>query len=103
MEHWTLQVRAAAIDWNAATRLRPILMTTAAMVCGVLPLLLASGPGEISRTHIGIVITAGMLIGTLFTLFMVPALYALMSRETTPGPAATTESQHRPREIELSN
>jgi hydrophobe/amphiphile efflux-1 (HAE1) family protein len=59
----------------AGIRLRPILMTTAAMVLGVLPLVLASGPGAKSRFSIGIVISCGMLVGTLFTLFIVPTVY----------------------------
>ncbi|MCG3171156.1 MAG: Efflux pump membrane transporter BepE [Pseudomonadales bacterium] len=74
---------AGAIDAviEAATvRLRPILMTTAAMVCGVIPLLLASGAGANARISIGIVITFGMLVGTLFTLFVVPVMYSYVAR-----------------------
>ena len=65
----------------AAVRLRPILMTTAAMVFGVLPLLVASGAGAESRFSIGLVITAGMSIGTVFTLFAVPVLYTFFARD----------------------
>ena len=69
-----------AIEHAAAVRLRPILMTTAAMVLGVVPLLLASGAGATSRQDIGIVISAGMTIGTLFTLFVVPTMYTFFAR-----------------------
>ena len=69
-----------AIEHAAAVRLRPILMTTAAMVLGVVPLLLASGAGATSRRDIGIVISAGMTIGTLFTLFVVPTMYTFFAR-----------------------
>jgi multidrug efflux pump subunit AcrB len=64
-----------AIVEAASIRLRPILMTTAAMVLGVLPLLMAHGPGANSRIAIGIVIASGMTVGTLFTLFIVPTVY----------------------------
>ena len=64
-----------AIEEAASIRLRPILMTTAAMVFGVLPLIVASGAGAASRYAIGLVIVAGISIGTLFTLFVVPAVY----------------------------
>jgi hydrophobe/amphiphile efflux-1 (HAE1) family protein len=78
-EHAGATVREAVIE-AAAVRLRPILMTTAAMVCGVLPLLLASGAGAQARVSIGIVITFGMTVGTLFTLFVVPVIYSLVAR-----------------------
>lgn len=67
-----------AIEAAARIRLRPILMTTAAMVLGVLPLLLASGAGAVSRFSMGLVIASGIAIGTLFTLFVVPAVYLLL-------------------------
>ncbi len=70
-----------AIKEAAATRLRPILMTTAAMVIGVVPLLLANGAGAKSRFDIGIVIAAGMTIGTMFTLFITPAIYSFVARD----------------------
>ncbi|MCB1377783.1 MAG: efflux RND transporter permease subunit [Alphaproteobacteria bacterium] len=70
-----------AIKEAAAVRLRPILMTTAAMVIGVVPLLLANGAGAKSRFDIGIVIAAGMTIGTLFTLFITPAIYSYVARD----------------------
>lgn len=72
--------RMEAIEKAAAIRLRPILMTTAAMILGVVPLLIASGAGAASRFDIGLVIASGMLIGTLFTLFVVPVMYTLKPR-----------------------
>ncbi|MCW2245984.1 multidrug efflux pump [Azospirillum fermentarium] len=73
--------RRAAIEHAAAVRLRPILMTTAAMVVGLLPLLSAQGAGAASRFSIGLVIVAGMLIGTMFTLFVLPAVYTLLAKD----------------------
>jgi len=70
-----------AIKEAAATRLRPILMTTAAMVIGVTPLLIANGAGAKSRFDIGVVIAAGMTIGTMFTLFITPAIYSFVARD----------------------
>ncbi|GGI23482.1 efflux RND transporter permease subunit [Bradyrhizobium guangdongense] len=69
-----------AIVEAAAIRLRPILMTTAAMVLGVVPLITASGAGAVSRYNMGLVIATGLSIGTLFTLFVVPVAYALIAR-----------------------
>jgi multidrug efflux pump len=70
-----------AIETAAAIRLRPILMTTAAMVLGVLPLITAGGAGAVSRFQMGMVIAAGLSIGTLFTLFVVPAAYMLLATD----------------------
>jgi multidrug efflux pump len=70
-----------AIKEAAAVRLRPILMTTAAMVIGVVPLLIADGAGARSRFDIGVVIAAGMTIGTMFTLFVTPAVYSYVARD----------------------
>jgi multidrug efflux pump len=70
-----------AIEHAAATRLRPILMTTAAMVLGVVPLVIASGAGAAGRFNMGLVITTGLSIGTLFTLFVVPAFYMLLAAD----------------------
>jgi len=70
-----------AIEHAAGVRLRPILMTTAAMVIGVIPLIIAAGAGAKSRAAIGIVIAAGMSIGTLFTLFVTPTVYSLLARD----------------------
>jgi multidrug efflux pump len=70
-----------AIEEAAGIRLRPILMTTAAMVLGVFPLLTASGAGAVSRFNMGLVIASGLSIGTLFTLFVVPAAYLLIAAD----------------------
>ena len=70
-----------AIIKAAELRLRPILMTTAAMVLGVVPLILASGAGAESRFDIGLVIASGMLVGTCFTLFVVPTMYTLLAKK----------------------
>ena len=82
----------AAVE-AAGTRLRPILMTTAAMVLGVLPLVFASGAGAVARFNIGMVITTGITIGTLFTLFVVPAFYVLMAERLQPPPAAGVQGE----------
>lgn len=68
-----------AIEMAASIRLRPILMTTASMVLGVLPLIMATGAGAVSRYNIGLVISTGISIGTLFTLFVVPAMYMCLA------------------------
>jgi multidrug efflux pump len=73
--------RRAAIERAASVRLRPLLMTTAAMVVGLVPLLIASGAGAASRFSIGLVIVAGMSIGTLFTLFVLPAVYTMLAED----------------------
>ena len=70
-----------AVADAASTRLRPILMTTAATVAGHFPLTLVTGPGAAARNSIGLVLVGGMAIGTLFTLFVVPAVYVLVGRE----------------------
>jgi multidrug efflux pump len=73
--------RRVAIERAARVRLRPILMTTAAMVVGLVPLLLATGAGAASRFSIGIVVVCGMSIGTLFTLFVLPAVYTVLAKD----------------------
>jgi len=73
--------RREAIEEAAAVRLRPILMTTASMVVAMVPLLTASGAGASSRFDIGLVIAAGMTVGTMFTLFVTPAVYTLVARD----------------------
>jgi multidrug efflux pump len=73
--------RRDAIAHAAGVRLRPILMTTAAMVVGMIPLIMASGAGARSRFDIGLVIAAGMSIGTLFTLFVTPTMYSFIARD----------------------
>jgi len=88
-----------AVEEAAGIRLRPILMTSVALIVAMVPLLLASGPGAVSRFHIGLVISTGLGIGTLFTLFVVPAVYCLMARdhgkrrelEGTDEPATASE------------
>ena len=70
-----------AIEEAASIRLRPVLMTTAALVVAMFPLLIADGPGAAARFAIGIVIAAGMTIGTLFTLYVVPAMYLYIGRD----------------------
>ena len=79
--------RRAAIEQAAAVRLRPILMTTAAMVVAMVPLMVAEGAGARSRFAIGIVIAFGMSIGTMFTLFVTPAVYTLVARDHSRGRA----------------
>jgi multidrug efflux pump len=92
--------KLAAIEEAAAVRLRPILMTTAAMVFGVVPLVIASGAGAAGRSHMGLTLFTGMSIGTLFTLFVVPAMYIFIGADhghegrgahaaaSTPAPAS---------------
>ncbi len=70
-----------AIEMASAIRLRPILMTTGAMVLGIMPLVFASGAGAAGRYNMGLVITSGIAIGTLFTLFVVPAVYMFMATD----------------------
>ncbi len=72
--------RREAAEQAAAIRLRPVLMTTAATVFGMVPLILASGAGAVSRFDIGLVIATGMTVGTAFTLFVLPAVYSLLAR-----------------------
>ncbi|HZR28750.1 MAG TPA: efflux RND transporter permease subunit, partial [Terriglobales bacterium] len=72
--------KLAAVIEAASTRLRPILMTTAATVVGHFPLVLAKGPGAGARNSIGIMLVSGMIIGTVFTLFVVPSIYVLVAR-----------------------
>ncbi|MBV9181150.1 MAG: efflux RND transporter permease subunit [Acidobacteria bacterium] len=72
--------KLSAVVEAAGTRLRPILMTTAATVFGHLPLVLATGPGAGARNSIGIMLVSGMMIGTAFTLFVVPSIYVLVAR-----------------------
>jgi multidrug efflux pump len=76
--------KLAAVVEAAGTRLRPILMTTAATVVGHFPLVLATGPGAGARNSIGIMLVSGMIIGTIFTLFVVPSIYMLVARKHVP-------------------
>jgi multidrug efflux pump len=80
-----------AIEHATGIRLRPILMTTAAMVLGVMPLIFASGAGAASRYNMGLVIASGLTIGTFFTLFVVPAFYMLLGADHHKKRAAEAE------------
>jgi multidrug efflux pump len=86
--------KLAAVIEASGTRLRPILMTTAATVVGHTPLILATGPGAGARNSIGIMLVSGMIIGTLFTLFVVPSIYMLVARSRTASVAAEYPAQH---------
>src|SRR5450830_1931368 len=85
-----------AVEAAAAVRLRPILMTTAAMVFGVLPLVIASGAGAAGRHAMGLVIFTGLSIGTLFTLFVVPAMYLFLAADHQAIKAKVTDKQEAP-------
>ncbi len=78
----------------ASLRLRPILMTTGAMVLGAVPLALATGAGAERRRQIGWVIVGGLSIGTLLTIFVVPTVYTLFARKAVPGEIAVPEDDH---------
>jgi multidrug efflux pump len=94
--------RTAVVD-AAVLRLRPILMTTAAMVLGALPLVLATGAGAESRTQIGWVIVGGMTFGTLLTLYVVPSVYAIMGRNVGHLDTPEVEVAHtEPKTIKLA-
>jgi len=73
--------RLAAVHEAALTRLRPILMTSAATIAGHFPLTLVTGAGAAARNSIGLVLVGGMAIGTVFTLFFVPAIYVLLAKD----------------------
>jgi multidrug efflux pump len=98
----TLQARglakAAALREASLTRLRPVLMTSAATVFGHFPLVLVTGPGAEARNSIGTVLVAGMIVGTLFTLFVVPVFYSLIATQHRPAEAAEA-LDHEPRRI----
>jgi multidrug efflux pump len=91
--------RRRAIERAARVRLRPILMTTAAMVVGLVPLVTAAGAGAASRFSIGIVVVAGMSIGTLFTLFVLPAVYVVLA--TDHRAAADSERNKQVNELDV--
>src|SRR5436853_2949957 len=92
--------KLAAIAEAARTRLRPVLMTSIATVCGHFPLTLVSGPGAAARNSIGLVLVGGMTIGTIFTLFIVPSLYMLLAKEHHEK--AVAEVGEEPEETELT-
>jgi multidrug efflux pump len=83
--------RREAVEEAAAIRLRPVLMTTAATVFGMVPLILASGAGAVSRFDIGMVIATGMTVGTLFTLFVLPAVYTVIASPDQPNASVTAD------------
>jgi multidrug efflux pump len=95
----TLQERGlekmAAIRQAAETRLRPVLMTSAATVLGHFPLVLVTGPGAEARNSIGIVLVTGMVVGTVFTLFVVPVFYALLAARHQADAEVATVSERR--------
>ena len=90
------KTKADAVIAAASVRFRPILMTTAAMVLGVLPLVFASGAGAASRFAIGLVISTGLAIGTLFTLFVVPGVYMLIGADHSAQSAVQTLALSEP-------
>ena len=94
------RTRLDAIVEGATLRLRPILMTTFAMVLGAVPLVLASGAGAESRMQIGWVIVGGMTLGTLLTLFVVPTVYSLIARvhKHEPEPGMSVDGAPHPAE-----
>lgn len=92
-----------AVIEAAATRLRPILMTSVATVAGHFPLVIAAGPGAGSRNSIGIILVSGMVIGTLFTLFILPAIYMLIARNHEKDRSDDEEAQKLIRELELES
>ena len=85
-----------AIEEAASVRLRPVLMTTAALVLAMLPLLFATGPGASARFSMGLVIASGMTIGTLFTLYVLPAVYMYLGRDVAAQRAAIDVSAPSP-------
>ena len=87
-----VELKAAVIE-AATLRLRPILMTTGATVFGALPLALATGAGAESRQQIGWVIVGGLLLGTFFTLFVVPTVYSLLATRVEVLPETLVESE----------
>ena len=91
--------KLAAITDAAITRLRPILMTTAATVMGHFPLVIATGPGAGARNSIGIMLVSGMIIGTLFTLFVVPSIYMLVARRRSALPVEEHDYAPAAREL----
>lgn len=91
--------KLTAVTTAAGIRLRPILMTTAAMSIGVVPLLLATGAGAVSRFNIGLVIFTGISIGTLFTLFVVPAMYLFLAEDHAKKQAELKRLEDQPDSI----
>ena len=94
--------KMVALREAALTRLRPVLMTSAATVFGHFPLVLATGPGSAARNSIGMVLVTGMIVGTVFTLFIVPVFYSLIAAEHRPDPV-DTEIEHEPMPLAHAN
>ena len=84
--------KLAAIREASLTRLRPVLMTSAATVFGHFPLVLVSGPGSEARNSIGTVLVTGMTVGTLFTLFVVPVFYLLIAEQHRRSEVTASDS-----------
>lgn len=93
--------KLTAIKQSAETRLRPVLMTTGATVLGHFPLVLVSGAGAEARNSIGIILVAGMLVGTFFTLVVLPAVYLVLASEHKPDPQELQDSQEQEGRDEL--
>ncbi len=89
-----------AVKQAAVTRLRPVLMTSVATVCGHFPLTLVTGPGAAARNSIGLVLVAGMAIGTAFTVFFVPAIYMLVAKDRRAVAVAERAPEVAPRPVE---
>ncbi len=98
----TGKTKLVAVIEAATTRLRPILMTTAATVMGHFPLVLAKGPGAGARNSIGIMLVSGMIIGSAFTLFVVPSIYMLVARTHAPVPVDEDELEGTMAEVEVA-
>ena len=90
----------AAIE-GAATRLRPVLMTSVVTVVAHTPLIIARGPGAACRNSIGVVLISGMIVGTAFTLFVVPAIYVMLARDRH-GKSVEVSEESEPNELELA-
>jgi multidrug efflux pump len=95
------RAKLAAIAEASRTRLRPVLMTSIATICGHFPLTLVSGPGAAARNSIGLVLVGGMSIGTVFTLFIVPSLYMLLAKEHHEKSLAETEEEPAAEGVDL--
>jgi multidrug efflux pump len=93
--------KLSAIAEASRTRLRPVLMTSIATICGHFPLTLVSGPGAAARNSIGLVLVGGMTIGTIFTLFIVPSLYMLIAKEHHEKSLAEAEEEPMAEDVDL--
>ena len=99
--------KVTAVREACVTRLRPVLMTSVATVCGHFPLTLVTGPGAAARNSIGLVLVAGMAVGTAFTLFFVPSIYLLIAKDhrkakargESPAPEAAGLAPSAAREV----